>query len=335
MVVLCIMTLALSTVPALQRKLSKCELLEYLEHSDHDVAEKARIKLGDPDCSGSFFHDEEENIEEIYYNWEEEEALYIDGILTTSTSNISLPRKKIRLFALEVLEHITAAFFTVDLLLRLITCPSILRFFRSLINIFDILAVVGFYIHIIVINTQKEYKYENNWIRFINYLQIFRVMRLFRIVRNVRASRVLSFSLRQNARDMTLLVLLVMIGVSTSASLIYFIEDRTDIESIPIGWYWAMITLTTVGYGDITPKTGLGRIVAAFLAICGVLLLAVTLPMFVNNFLTLYQYSCLDDKIEEQTTERRKFKGAINVVAVAQVKEDDTNMKNKNDPNLD
>ncbi|XP_045163707.2 potassium voltage-gated channel subfamily B member 2-like [Mercenaria mercenaria] len=330
MVVMCIVILAFSTVPSFQRNLSRCELLEYLEHSKHDHAEKAKVQLGDPDCSGLVYKDVDD-LDDNELFWEEVEESYIDGNLTTTKTNVTLPQMKVRLFVFEVLESITAAFFTTDLLLRLFTCPSLLRFFRSVINCFDILAVTGFYIHTAVISIEKEHRYNISWIRFINYLQIFRVMRLFRIVRNVRASRVLAFSLRQNGRDLTLLVLLVMIGVSTSACLIYFIEERDVIESIPVAWYWALITLTTVGYGDITPKSSVGRLVAACLAICGVLLLAITLPMFVNNFLTLYKYSCLDETIQESTNRRKKFKGTVRITDV--IHEKTTNIDNTQNNN--
>lgn len=312
MIMLCTVELALSTVPKFHRKLTRCELLEYLEHSEHDYFEKARAKFGDPDCSG-FHYGDDYDLDDDDLNWME----YEDGNKSISKSNITLPDKRVPLFVFDVLEMITGAFFTVDMLLRLFSCPSFVRFFRSVINIFDILALIGFYIHVAVINIEKEHKYEIGWIRIINFLQIFRVMRLFRIIRNVRASRVLAFSIRQNGRDMTLLVLLVMITVSTAASLVYFLEDRSVIESIPVAWYWAMITLTTVGYGDITPKSCFGRVVAALLAICGVLLLAITLPMFVNNFLTLYQYSCVDETIQDRSKQRKKLKGAIIATGVA------------------
>ncbi|XP_060589893.1 potassium voltage-gated channel subfamily B member 2-like [Ruditapes philippinarum] len=305
MVLVSIMTLGFSTVPAFQRKLSKCELLEFLEHSEHQYAEEAKTKLGDPDCSESVYKDNSDLVDDKL-SWEQTNEIYVDGKLTTYRTNVTLPSKRVPYFVFDVLELITSAFFTTDLLLRLVTCPSLKIFIQSITNLIDILAVAGFYVHLTVINIEREHRYSISWIRFINYLQIFRVMRLFRIVRNVRASRVLTFSLRQNGRDMTLLVLLVMIEVSTAACLIYFIEDRETIDSIPEAWYWAIITLTTVGYGDITIKTGAGRVVAAILAICAVIFLAITLPMFVNNFLMLYQFSCVEDNIQSRTKNKKK-----------------------------
>jgi hypothetical protein len=214
----------------------------------------------------------------------------------------------------EILENFSAAFFTVELLVRLLTCPRFSDFFSSVLNICDILAVVGFYIHVIIISIDKGYKYEYGWVRAVSYIQIFRIMRLFRVVRNVRLSRVLTFSIRKNARDMSFLLLLLLIGVFSSASLIYFIEERDSIASIPEAWYWATITFTTVGYGDITPTSAAGRFVAAMLGVCGVLLLSITLPMYVNNFLTLYKYSCLDKYIQERRQTRRKLKGAVRAI---------------------
>ncbi|WAR15076.1 KCNB1-like protein [Mya arenaria] len=225
MVLLCVFTQALSTMPEFQRALTKCEYLKYLEEIEHTHVGKARRKLGDPDCDGSSFFDEgdinplsDEDHEWTQTYWDSKENL------STSTCNTGT-------------------------------------------------------------------------LMFLNYFQIFRTLRMIRLVSNLRASRVLVFSIRQNIKDMMLLGLLLTVAVSVTGHLIYFMEDPETIGSVPNAWYWAVITLTTVGYGDISPVTCLGKILASLMAISGVLLLAVTVPTFVNNFLTLYQYACLDDYI--------------------------------------
>lgn len=301
MVMLCTFTLALSTEPVFQRGLTQCQMLEHLEHTNHEAIDNTRIKFGNPNCSDSGNHTEEA-LSETDLVWEEIDS---DTNDTTDMTNVTktkviLPDIKIKTEMFDMLEYIAGAFFTMDLLIRLFTCPSLLEFFKSILNIFDILAVLGFYCHLLVVHLHKAYKYDAGWAEMVNYMQIFRIMRLLRIIRNVRASRVLVFSIRSNLHDISLLFLLLMIGVSTSACLVYFLEDRDAIPTIPQAWYWSIITLTTVGYGDITPKSAGGRIVAAGLAVCGILMLAITVPMFVNNFLTLYQYSCIDASIEEK-----------------------------------
>ncbi|XP_053378587.1 potassium voltage-gated channel protein egl-36-like [Mercenaria mercenaria] len=77
------------------------------------------------------------------------------------------------------------------------------------------------------------------------------------------------------------------------------------VVSIPNAWYWAIVTMTTVGYGDISPESGFGRVIASLCAVSGVLLLSITLPMFVNNFLTYYQYSCVNESIEKRKKEKQ------------------------------
>ncbi|KAL4221595.1 hypothetical protein ACF0H5_019852 [Mactra antiquata] len=84
-------------------------------------------------------------------------------------------------------------------------------------------------------------------------------------------------------------------------------RDRDSVRSIPMAWYWAIITMTTVGYGDLSPSTTVGYVLATVCAISGVLLLSITLPMFVNNFLCLYLYSCVDDAMDKTETKEEEF----------------------------
>lgn len=214
---------------------------------------------------------------------------------------VDIPDLTVPKLPFAILDIIINAFFTIDLVLRLVTCPSVRCYFLSIINIFDALALLACYIFVIIVSVHKEYFYkESAWVNLLEFAQVFRVMRLFRVVKNVRASRVLAYSLTQNVRDMTLLITLLFVGISTFACLFYYAESPKTIESIPNAWYWAIITMTTVGYGDISPQTRVGRVISSICAICGVLLLAVALPMFVNNFLTLYQYSCVTESIEKR-----------------------------------
>ncbi|KAH3836521.1 potassium voltage-gated channel subfamily A member 2-like [Dreissena polymorpha] len=215
-----------------------------------------------------------------------------------------------------ILEYLTTAFFPLDFAMRLLTCPNIRQYFTSVVAWIDIIALVGYYSHLAITASYKEHIYNDGWNKAVNYLQVFRILRLFRVVRNIRASRVLKFSLRQNLRDLALLAMLLLIALNVSASLIYFMEPRDRIESISSRAYWAVITLTTVGFVDVTPDTGGGLVLASIMAICGVLLLSITLPMFVNNFLTLYQYTNLDEYIDNKQKARMKLKASDHAVSV-------------------
>ena len=318
MVIFGIVVEALATESQFQRKLSKCEYIEYLKHSDHKDAGDVEKALN-VDCSMSSFVDYSGEYDSIDYNdFDNSSTIHDPPVLRTP------------IFILVALDYIPAAFFTIDFIVRFVCCPSKRKFVTSLLNIVDIVALVGFYIYVLYLATEKEHKYKHSWVKLFHFLQVLRIMRLFRVVKHLRASRVLAFSLKQNLKDMALLAMLLLIFTCFTANLIYFIEDHKVISSVPSAWYWSIITLTTVGYGDIAPITGGGRALACVMSICGVLLLAITLPMFVNNFLTLYQYAYLDDFIEDKKAkEKRQERVRAKTMAVVAFEDQRVNFDSK------
>lgn len=231
--------------------------------------------------------------------------------INTSTgvrSKIVIPNLTLPVAEFDYIDSVVLLFFTVDLLLRLISCPSRMHYFLSFVNIFDACALITSYLYFVVVSVHRQYRYmETAWVSLLSYVQIFRVFRLFRVVQNVRAAKVLVYSITQNLQDMTLLVMLLFVGISFFACLLYFAEARSTIPSIPTAWYWAVVTMTTVGYGEVTPQTGLGQVIASFCAIAGVLLLSITMPLFVNKFVGLYRYSCINENMDRLKARRRKL----------------------------
>ena len=313
--------------------MTKCELIEYFQSTDPSNVERIKQYLGHPDCNKDNYNDpvpfdQAEDGEYVYYYYY---YYYDDYETTTSDYNASSPtvtapstessttlestpthkpprhsKEKLRIPAFmiqnrvfDVLEKVTLALFTLDFLLRIISCSSLPRYFRSIINSIDFIALLGTYIHIIVINVEKEQRYLENWLDILTYIQVLRTFRLFRVVKNVRATKVLVYSVKQSIRDLLILVMFLIIAICTFASVVYFAEDREMFTSIPTGWWWALVTLTTVGYGDVYPKTGAGRVIGSLCAVCGVILISLTLPIFVNNFITLYRYAEVDDSLQK------------------------------------
>ena len=313
MVIFGITIQALATDPQFQRKLSRCEYIEYLEHTEYKHAHVVE-KAMNVDCSKSSIFDDDW----VDYDHDGYEFDSYDDYGNLSKIQVNTKELRTPIFILIALDYIPAIFFTIDFIVRFACCPSKRKFVMSLLNICDFVALAGFYIYVLYLAIEKEHKYIHSWIEIFHFLQILRIMRLFRVVNHLRASRVLAFSLKQNLLDMSFLGMLMLIFTCGTASLIYFVEDRTVISSVPNAWYWSIITLTTVGYGDISPETGGGRALACVMSICGILLLAVTLPMFVNNFLTLYQYAYLDDFIEDKKAEDKR-QGRVQAKTMAMV----------------
>ena len=116
-------------------------------------------------------------------------------------------------------------------------------------------------------------------------------MRIFKLARRSVGLQSIAHTVRTSWKDLGLLFMLVGMGMLVFGSLEYFIEvDQADtgFTSIPQGMWWAVQTLTSLGYGDFWPQTLLGKIVGSLCAVCGVLVMALPIPIVVDNFADYY-----------------------------------------------
>ena len=157
-------------------------------------------------------------------------------------------------------------------------------------------------------------------------MQVFRIARIMRIFKLARRSvglQSIAHTVRTSWKDLGLLFSLVAMGMLVFGSLEYFIEvDQADtgFSSIPQGMWWAVQTLTSLGYGDFTPQTLLGKIVGSLCAVCGVLVMALPIPIVVDNFADYYSEQ---KKLEaKELKEEEMAKEAVVILAAAQLAED-------------
>lgn len=121
-------------------------------------------------------------------------------------------------------------------------------------------------------------------------------MRLFKLTRHSSGLKILIQTFRASAKELTLLVFFLVLGIVIFASLVYYAEriqpnPHNDFNSIPLGLWWALVTMTTVGYGDMVPKTYIGMFVGALCALAGVLTIALPVPVIVSNFAMYYSHT--------------------------------------------
>ncbi|XP_052075038.1 potassium voltage-gated channel protein egl-36-like [Mytilus californianus] len=188
-----------------------------------------------------------------------------------------------------VVTHVCNVIFTLETTLRLATCPCKLEFFRSFLNIVDIMSVFGYFAHIIV----SAFPDSNESVFIFSYaLVILRGFRFFRLERFIEGLRIMLLSIKQSKKMLSLLILVLLISAIIFGITIHIVEMNGPFTDPISSFYWALITMTTIGYGDIYPKTKYGQILASVCATFGLFLLSMPIAVVANTFTDLYKRYC-------------------------------------------
>lgn len=190
------------------------------------------------------------------------------------------------------IECICNAWFTFEILVRFITSPNKCEFINASVNIIDYIATASFYIDLVL----RKFASHLENADIMEFFSIIRIMRLFKLTRHSSGLKILIQTFRASAKELTLLVFFLVLGIVIFASLVYYAEriqtnPHNDFKSIPLGLWWALVTMTTVGYGDMVPKTYIGMFVGALCALAGVLTIALPVPVIVSNFAMYYSHT--------------------------------------------
>jgi voltage-gated potassium channel len=167
-----------------------------------------------------------------------------------------------------LIEWIFTILFTIEYLLRLACVRKPYRYAASFFGIVDFLAIAPTYLSILFPGSQ--------YFLVIRILRVLRIFRILKFIKYVREARALARALHASRRKITVFLFTVLILVVILGSVMYIIEGpKRGFTSIPRSIYWAIVTLTTVGYGDISPKTPYGQALAALVMILGYAIIAV------------------------------------------------------------
>ena len=189
------------------------------------------------------------------------------SVTAVSLESVAVIRQRFG-FELWVAEWVFTILFTVEYVLRLICVYRPGRYAHSFFGIVDLAAILPTYLSLFLPGTQS--------LIVIRTLRLLRVFRVLKLVHFVFEARVLKEALRASGRKIIVFLGAVFSIVIIAGTVMYLIEGPTrGFTSIPRSMYWAVVTLTTVGYGDIAPQTVLGQMIASVLMICGYGIIAV------------------------------------------------------------
>jgi len=232
----------------------------------------------------------------------------------------------------EIAEAVFVGWFTFEYVIRFIAAPHKLRFIKGGMNIIDLLGILPYFASLCLslVTTSTPVSeggingsglgnstvpsghlggasggYQDEMRRIAQIFRIMRILRIFKLARHITGLQTLGMTLKNSYKELGLLMLVVIMGMLIFSGLAYVSEkDTPDTKfiSMPQALYWAIITMTSVGYGDISPTTWFGKLVGSACAICGVLCISLPIPIIVNNFNKFYEKA----KIEEEITAKKK-----------------------------
>lgn len=191
-----------------------------------------------------------------------------------------------------MVETLCIVWFTFEFTMRFLSCPSKAAFFKNIMNLIDVVAIAPYFITLgLDLAEHQGSSQQAASLAILRVIRLVRVFRIFKLSRHSKGLQILGQTLHASLRELGLLIFFLLIGVVLFSSSVYFaeVEDpKSGFSSIPDAFWWAVVTMTTVGYGDMCPSTIGGKFVGSLCAIAGVLTIALPVPVIVSNFNYFY-----------------------------------------------
>lgn len=178
-------------------------------------------------------------------------------------------------------EWVFTTLFSIEYVLRLVSVRRPWLYAKSFFGLVDLLAILPTYLMILIPGGQG--------LLTIRILRLLRIFRIFKLTEYLAEAQVMVEALTKSARKITVFLYAILMLVIVFGSLMYVIETaEAGFTSIPVSIYWAIVTLTTVGYGDISPQTPLGQFLASTIMIMGYGIIAVPTGIYSAELIKSY-----------------------------------------------
>jgi voltage-gated potassium channel len=202
--------------------------------------------------------------------------IIVSVILANLETLANLPPPVQRLFF--ILEWGFTVVFTIEFILRLIVAPKPLKYILSPYGIIDLIAIVPTYLSLILTGTHA--------IIIVRALRLLRVFRLFEMSGYVNQGAILLSAFKRAKDKIIIFLFFIFIVVNIVGAVIYMLEypANPSFDSLPRSVYWAIVTLTGLGYGDIVPESAVGQILASFVVLLGYAIIAVPAGLITKEY---------------------------------------------------
>jgi potassium voltage-gated channel Shab-related subfamily B member 1 len=184
---------------------------------------------------------------------------------------------------LAYLEAVCIGWFTLEYVARLIASPDLSRFLKGFLNCIDLIVILPYYISLTFDLLSFKADQFHDVRRSLQTLRMVRILRILKLVRHSTGLQSIGYTFKRSYKEFGLLLMFIVIGMMTFSTLVYFAENSSShnnskkknnitrepgdeldgFDSIPSTMWWAVITMTTVGYGDVYPNTPWGKLVGA------------------------------------------------------------------------
>ncbi|XP_010211356.1 PREDICTED: potassium voltage-gated channel subfamily C member 3-like [Tinamus guttatus] len=205
------------------------------------------------------------------------------------------------------LELFCVLWFTFEFSVRFCVCPDKKKFFQNPLNMVDFLSLFPVYIELFLVGQIQKMPSLGLWLGFIRVVYLLKLLKLSKLIETPLTLRVLSYTLKSILREICILLMILAFETLFFGALFFYGEllcsnpsltGELHFTDIFVCFWWALITLTTVGYGDIIPLTTVGQVIAALAAVFGMLTIIIPIPIFLVKFKSYYAVAVFKQKLK-------------------------------------
>jgi len=191
--------------------------------------------------------------------------------------------------ACRVIEAVCIGWFTAECIVRFVVSRNKWAFLRRPLNVIDLLAIMPYYVSVAVTTLTGENSQVQRAGVTLRVLRIVRIFWVIKLARHFLGLQTLGLTLRRCYREMVMLLVFICVAMAIFSALAQLLErGNPDYASIPGAAWWVIISMTTVGYGDMCPVTVPGRMLGGVCVVSGIVLLALPITFIYHSFVQCY-----------------------------------------------